>query len=278
MDDPFTVLLCGGLDPTGGAGLAGDLATCWAHGVRGAPVAAAVTAQNAWGVLEARPVASDLVGRQVEAVLAQVRPRAAKTGMLLAPEGVEAVARSLAGTGLPLVVDPVLRATAGGAPLAGQDLPTALVRHLFPLAAVVTPNLDEAAVWLGRRPAPAEAAEAAAALRARFGCGAVLLKGGHAEGPAAVDYLATAAGVEAFSLPRVDTRHGHGSGCALATALAIRLGRGAALGDAVAGAKAYLHRALAAAGPLGGGRGPVAHAVPAEGPPSPARSLVRPAG
>ncbi|MCC7137887.1 MAG: bifunctional hydroxymethylpyrimidine kinase/phosphomethylpyrimidine kinase [Planctomycetes bacterium] len=262
-DVPFTVLVVGGSDPTGGAGIQGDLRTLAAHGVHPTAVVAALTAQNHRGVHAVADVGADLVVAQVEAVLAQVAPRAVKTGMLLAPETAAAVAQALGSVTAPLVVDPVLGASAGGA-LARPGLPAALAAHLFPRAAVVTPNLDEAAVVLGGPVAPGGEAEAAARLRATWRCGAVLLKGGHGVGPLATDWLATADRVLALSLPRLAVRDGHGSGCALATSLAARLGRGEDVATAAAGAKAYLHRALAAARPLGIGRGPVRHDVPVD--------------
>jgi hydroxymethylpyrimidine/phosphomethylpyrimidine kinase len=224
-------------------------------------VVTAVTAQNAYGVTGVHPVPPEVVVGQLEAVLAQVSPRAVKTGMLWSAATARAASAALAGVRAPIVVDPVLTATAGGAPLAEADLAGALVERLAPLATLVTPNLDEGAVLLGREIAPGEEAEAAAALR-RLLRTDVLLKGGHARGPLSVDHLATGAGVQAFSKPRVPTPHGHGSGCALAASLAVRLGRGDPLADAVAGATAYVVRALEAAEPLGRGRGPVRHDVP----------------
>lgn len=263
IDRTFTVLACGGTDPTGGAGVEGDLATLAAHGVWGTAVVTAVTAQNAAGVTAVHGIPADVVVRQIEAVLGQVPPRAVKTGMLLSAATARAVAGALARAAVPCVVDPVLGATAGGVPLADPDLAAALVAHMAPIARLFTPNLDEADVLLGRAVGRGEEAAAAEALRRRLGTD-VLLKGGHAGGAEAVDWLATARGVRAFSLPRVATPHGHGSGCALASSLAVRLGRGDDLDAAVAGAKAYLHRALAAAGPLGSGRGSVRHEVPAD--------------
>jgi hydroxymethylpyrimidine/phosphomethylpyrimidine kinase len=259
---PFTVLSIGGSDPTGGAGIAGDLKTFAAHGAYGAAVVAAVTAQNHRGVTAAVEVGPDLVRAQLDAVLAQVAPRAVKTGMLLSPAVVAAVAPALAALGAPLVVDPVLAASAGGA-LAHAGLLDALAAHLFPQATVVTPNLAEAAVALGGPVRTGDEVAGARALRSRWGGVAVLLKGGHGAGDRAVDVLATEDGVFSLSLPRLTTPDGHGSGCALSASIACRLARGDALREAVVGAKGYLHRALAAAGPLGVGRGPVRHDVEA---------------
>ncbi len=262
--DPFSVLSIAGSDPTGGAGVQGDLKTFAAHGAYGMAVVAALTAQNHRGVVATSPVPADFVVACLDALLDQASPAGTKIGMLLASEVAEAVGACLSARAegrRHLVVDPVLRATSGGA-LAREGLLAALRTAIFPLAEVVTPNLDEGAALLGRPIDPGEERDAAAAVWRLLGGPAVLLKGGHARG-APVDHLATALGVEAFSLPRLDVRDGHGAGCALSASLAVRLGRGTPLPVAVAGAKAYVHRALAAARPLGAGRGPVRHDVPA---------------
>ena len=260
----FIVLTVAGFDPTGGAGVAGDLKTFAAHGVYGAAVVTAVTAQNAGGVSRVHAIPAADVAAQLDAVLADFRPHAVKTGMLYDPAVLEVVAERLGrlGKGVPLVVDPVLLASAGGS-LARPGLLEALRDVLSPLAALVTPNLEEAAALLDRPVPPTEADDAARALLALLRCGAVLLKGGHAAGPA-TDVLATPAGVVRLTLPRIDTPHSHGTGCALSASIAARLARGDALEDAVRGAKAYVHRALAAARALGGGRGPVRHDVRAD--------------
>jgi hydroxymethylpyrimidine/phosphomethylpyrimidine kinase len=172
-----------------------------------------------------------------------------------------------------LVVDPVMVATSGGS-LAAEGLLPALRARAFPLATVVTPNWPEGEAIAGERLDPADPERSALRVLAASGARAVLLKGGHGAGSEAVDALAVrdagsrthfvSGGVWRFALPRVPTDHGHGAGCALAASIACRLARGDDLLAAVRGAKAYVHRALAAAGPLGVGRGPVRHAVPAD--------------
>lgn len=263
--DLFSVLSVAGSDPTGGAGVQGDLKTFAAHGAYGMAVVAALTAQNHLGVSATSPVSPAFVVACLEAILDQAAPAGTKTGMLLTPEVAIAVGACLSARPegrRHLVVDPVLRATAGGT-LAREGLLDALLRAVFPLAEVVTPNLYEGSVLLGRPIAAGEERDAAAALWRAIAGPAILLKGGHARG-APVDHLATARGVESFTLPRLDVQDGHGAGCALSASLAVRLGRGEGLSAAVAGAKAYVHRALAAARPLGAGRGPVRHDVSAE--------------
>jgi hydroxymethylpyrimidine/phosphomethylpyrimidine kinase len=252
------VLTVAGSDPTGGAGLQGDLKTFCAHGVYGMAVVAAVTAQNDAGVRAVSPVDPALVERQLDAVLDQAAPAAAKTGMLYLPETVRAVSKALRRRPVRhLVIDPVLEATSGGS-LAAPGLLDALVDELVPICALLVPNLPEAAALL-RRPSLEEGdAEDAGRALLDLGAPAVLVKGGHGVGPA-TDVLVTAAGVTRFTADRIDTPHGHGAGCALSAAIAARLALGDALGTAVENAKAYVHRGLLAAGPLGRGRGPVRH-------------------
>lgn len=245
-----------GSDPTGGAGLQGDLKTFAAHGVRGTAVVTALTVQGAGGVSRVMAVPPDLVAEQLEVVLAEVRPAALKTGMLWDGPTIRAVAGCLGRSyRSPLVVDPVLAASAGG-DLLQPDALAALKQALIPLATVLTPNLPEAARLLGRGAIGPRDVEAAAVALLSLGCPAVLLKGGHGEGSEAVDLLATARGVERFALPRIAGADPHGTGCALSAALAARLARGTPLSDAVRGAKSYVHRAL-----LAGGGGHLVHAV-----------------
>jgi hydroxymethylpyrimidine/phosphomethylpyrimidine kinase len=231
-----------GSDPTGGAGLQGDLKTFAAHDVYGTAVVTALTVQGRKGVARVEPVAADLVREQLEVVLEEIRPAGVKTGMLWSGDIIRVVAETLeAGYRGPLVVDPVLVATAGG-DLLRPDALEALRDVLIPHATVITPNLPEAARLLGREGVddPDEAARALLGL----GCPAVLLKGGHATGAQAVDVLATPAGLRRLSLPRVPDADAHGTGCALAAALAARLARGEPLEVAAEGAKAYVHRTL----------------------------------
>ncbi|MFV1957778.1 MAG: hydroxymethylpyrimidine/phosphomethylpyrimidine kinase, partial [Planctomycetota bacterium] len=178
-----------GSDPMGGAGLQGDLKTFAAHGADGTAVVTAITVQDPTGVHRVEGVAADLVGEQLDVVLAVVRPVALKIGMLWDGAVAEAIGLRLeAAKGLPVVLDPVLGATSGGR-LARPHLLEALCAHLLPRATVLTPNLAEAAWMLGRSSVPPDGMEAAARDLLALGPGAVLLKGGHARGPDAVDVL-----------------------------------------------------------------------------------------
>lgn len=256
MNTTHHIPLCtiAGSDPTGGAGLQGDLKTFAAHGGTGTAVVTAITVQGREGVARVELLPPDLVVEQLEVVLAEVRPTGIKTGMLGEAPQIRAIAKALTarGDGI-LVVDPVMAATAGGDLLAGGALP-ALTEALIPLAHVITPNLGEGARLLGREMlAETEMEEAARALL-DLGCGAVLLKGGHGTGSEAVDVLATHDGeVRRLALPRLEGVVAHGTGCALAAALTARLAGGTALVRAAAQAKAYVHRALAAAAVRGPG-------------------------
>jgi hydroxymethylpyrimidine/phosphomethylpyrimidine kinase len=263
MTEPsrIPVLTIAGSDPTGGAGLQGDLKTLCAHGVDGAAVVTAVTVQGRAGVARVDPVDPVTVAAQVRVVLDEIGPRAIKTGMLWSGSIVRAVADALGRRGsIPLVVDPVLAASAGGGLLAPDALP-ALREILLPLADLITPNLPEAAALLGvAAVAEADQEEAARSLLS-LGPRSVLLKGGHGRGAAAIDVLALPGRIEPFSLPRLPDANAHGTGCALSASIAARLARGDPLPAAVRGAKAYVHRALAAAAREGPGA-PLVHAVP----------------
>jgi len=255
-------LTIAGSDSSGGAGIQADLKTFCAFGVYGASVVTALTAQNTQRVGAIEAVAPQFVAAQLEAVLSDLDVAAIKTGMLANAAIVDVVARRLrAGPPRPLVVDPVMVASSGGALLAGDGF--ALLRDaLLPLATLLTPNRPEAALLLGSREATSEeeAVAQAEALRT-LGCGAVLLKGGHASGAEAVDILCDGE-IRRFAHPRLALRHGHGSGCTLAAAIAALIAQGVGLAQAVERAKNYVWRALAEADGLevGRGRGPLDHA------------------
>jgi hydroxymethylpyrimidine/phosphomethylpyrimidine kinase len=255
-------LTIAGSDSSGGAGIQADLKTFSAFGVYGASVITALTAQNTRGVQGIEPVPARFVAAQLDSVLSDLDVRAIKTGMLADAEIVETAARKLrAVPRLALVVDPVMVATSGDA-LLRPDAIGALKSALAPLASIITPNLEEAAVLLGTGRAETEAQmrEQAHALLA-LGCRAVLVKGGHGTGAQAVDVLADAAGCETFASPRIDTPHTHGTGCTLSAGIVALLAQGVALADAVRRAKAFVRQGLEAGRTLGvgGGCGPLDH-------------------
>ena len=255
-------LTIAGSDPSGGAGIQADLKTFTVLGVYGASVITALTAQNTRGVTGVHKVPADFIAAQFAAVSCDLNIAAAKTGMLGDEETVRTVARLIAGAKLKaVVVDPVMVATSGDVLLAPDAI--AAVRSLMlPLATLITPNLPEAAKLLDQPVAMTDAeAEHQAQDLLNFGCGAVLLKGGHGEGAQAVDYLVSRAGTIRLSKPRIATRNTHGTGCTLAAAVTAGLALGLTLETAVHRAKDFVWGALGAGADLqiGGGTGPVDH-------------------
>jgi len=241
------VLLIGGSDSSGGAGVQRDLVTLTELQVPALCALTAVTAQTDAAVLAVQVLPETLVRAQLEAAFAGARPGAVKSGMLAAATTVRAVAEVLEREAeVPFVLDPVLRATSGAALLseAGRE---SLVKRLLPRATVLTPNVAEAAALLGARPAGSEDAllEQGSSLLA-LGARAVLLKGGHLGGAESTDWLLEASGERTrLSAPR-SARDMRGTGCALASAIAAYLAAGTPLAEACARAKQYLTARLQA--------------------------------
>lgn len=255
-------LTIAGSDSSGGAGIQADLKTFSALGVYGASAITALTAQNTQGVEAVLVVPPDFVARQIKVVARDLKIGAVKIGMLATSEVIQAVAGALeALPGVPVVLDPVMVAASGDV-LLDEDAIDTLRTVLLPRATVITPNLPEAAKLLGIDAANTETemVEQARRLKA-LGVKAVLVKGGHADGPEAVDLLLDAEGELRLAAPRVATRNTHGTGCTLSSAVAAELAKGASLREAVVAAKTYVTAALAAADELeiGKGRGPVQH-------------------
>ena len=251
-----TILTVAGSDSSGGAGIQADLKAIAACGGYGASVVTAITAQNTRGVRAAEPVSADLVRAQLDAVFDDLDVRAVKTGMLATTELVNTVAESL-GARRPkaIVCDPVMVAKSGDA-LLRPDAVEAVRRRLLPLVSLLTPNTLEAQVLTGLPVRTlAEAVEAGRALLA-LGPKAVLVKGGHLEGPRAVDVLVTAEGIRFFEAERLDARHTHGTGCTYAAAIATHLAWGLGLEEAVARAKRFLTEAIRHGLAVGKGIGP----------------------
>jgi hydroxymethylpyrimidine/phosphomethylpyrimidine kinase len=256
-----TVLSVAGSDPSGGAGIQADLKTFSALGAYGAAALTALTAQNTRGVTGVLPVPGDFVEQQLTALFEDLDVRAVKTGMLGSPDVVDAVVETVKRYRIrKLVVDPVMVATSGDR-LVSDETVAAIREQLLPLATVITPNLPETAALLGwDHVRPEQMAEAGALLRG-LGASAVVVKGGHHEGPEAIDVLVDAEGAHELRGERIPTKNTHGTGCTFAAAIAVGLATGRPLIDAVADAKAYLTEALRAADSLhvGGGFGPVHH-------------------
>jgi len=261
-------LTIAGSDSGGGAGIQTDLHAFAAHGLHGTTAVTAVTAQNSVGVRAWAVVEPSLVEAQIDAVATDMPVAAAKTGMLATAEGIEAVVRAVRRNRIaPLVVDPVMVARSGDRLLdpAGER---ACVELLLPLADVLTPNVFEAEVLLGRPVRDAEDMRRAARDLLALGPRAVLVKGGGIPGAEALDVLHDGRELVELSAPRVDTPNTHGTGCALSAAIAARLALGAGVLQAVRGAKAYLTEGLRRSYAAGRGRGCVGHhAVVAPGAP-----------
>jgi hydroxymethylpyrimidine/phosphomethylpyrimidine kinase len=247
-------LTVAGSDSGGGAGIQADLRTFAAHRVHGTSALTAVTAQNSVGVTAWAALEPAMVVAQVEAVATDMPVAAAKTGMLATAAIVEAVADAVSRLRIaPLVVDPEMVAKSGDR-LLDAAAERAYVERLLPLAALLTPNLHEAAALLGRPVRDlGEMRDAARDLRA-LGPGAVLVKGG-ALGDEAVDVFFDGARTVELTVPRVRTANVHGTGCTLSAAICARLALGDDLLDAARGAKAYLTEALRASYAVGRGRG-----------------------
>ena len=257
------VLSIAGSDSGGGAGIQADLKTFSALGCYGMTAITALTAQNTRGVHGIHGVPPEFLAAQIDAVVQDIGVDAVKIGMLHSPEVVRVVADAIRRYQLPhVVLDPVMVATSGDR-LIAQETAGVLVQELFPLAEVVTPNLDEAGWLLGRAIGGVDALEAAAQDLLRLGAQAALLKGGHLPGDWVVDVLAIQGEPQTHRLEsqRITTHNGHGTGCTLSSAIASHLALGLPLAQAVAQARGYILGAIAAGADVstGKGHGPLNH-------------------
>ena len=250
-----------GSDSGGGAGIQADLKTFAALGVYGTSVLTAITAQNTVGVTGIHEVPVDIVAAQIEAVITDIGADAVKTGMLSSSDIIETVARELAHFRVDrLVIDPVMVAKSGDL-LLREEAVNALRTKLLPLATVVTPNIPEAETLAAMRIQSREDARRAAEVIFGMGARAVVVKGGHLEGPP-VDLFYDGGEFREFSAPRIDTANTHGTGCTFASAVAAGLAKGMEVVDAVAAAKEYVTEAIRHSsdlGQVGQGHGPLHH-------------------
>jgi len=256
------VLVVAGSDSGGGAGIQADIKAITALGAYAATAITALTAQNTLGVQAIHPVPAPFLRAQMESVLADIGADIVKTGMLGDAATIEAVCDALAALApdVPAVIDPVMVAK-GGARLLAEDALAVMKRRLLPRAALITPNLPEAEALTGLAIATPEAMREAARMLLSLGVPAVLITGGHLPGADLIDMLATENGTEEFTSRRIETRHTHGTGCTIASAIAAGLAQGMSLRDAVLRARAYVRAAILAAPGLGAGHGPLNHAV-----------------
>jgi len=246
-----SVLVVAGLDPSGGAGLLADVTVVAAHGFHAAGVATALTEQDSAECARMHPVSPEVVARQIARLVADLSIRAVKVGMLGTAEIAHAVAETLRPLRVPIVVDPVLKATHGVALLDGD--PGEALAPLLAQATLVTPNADELAALTHRPIATLDDLRAAARLVKSRGAAAVLAKGGHLPGDP-IDLLVDQAGELELPGKRVAGTTPHGTGCALSTEIACRLAQGTPLRDAVRSATARLRERIAAAHAVGRGR------------------------
>ena len=253
------VMTIAGSDSGGGAGIQADLKAFAANGVHGTSAITAVTAQNTVSVTDVLALPPSLVANQIDAIVADIGADAVKTGMLPNAIIIETVAERIRAHSLnPVVIDPVM-VTSSGARLSDDDALEAMRDFLIPLATLVTPNTREAAVLTD---ATVETLDdmrrAARSIAESTGAHAVLVKGGHLDGPA-TDVLFDGGEFTEFTEERIDTTSNHGTGCTLASTIAANLAKGADLSAAVADAKSYVTNAMRAAVPIGAGHGPLNH-------------------
>jgi hydroxymethylpyrimidine/phosphomethylpyrimidine kinase len=252
-------LTVAGVDPGGGAGIVADLMTFAAHRVFGTVAVAAITVQNTRGITRIRAVAAPLLGEQIAAILSDAAPRAVKIGMLGNAANVSAAARALRkGKAKNVVLDPIVHATSGARLLSPAAL-AAMKRELFPLAALVTPNLPEAETIAGFAIRDEGDLRLAAGVLADLGARAVLIKGGHGDGREIRDLFFDGRKFIEFRNFRIDTQATHGTGCTLSSAIAANLARGAPMPDAVRDGIEYLRRALGRGLFPGKGKGTPGH-------------------
>ena len=257
---PARLLIVAGSDSSGGAGIQADIKTATALGVYAMTAVTAVTVQDTIRVHTIHLIPPSIIGEQIACVLADIGADAIKIGMLGSADAVDAVADALEahGSGIPIVLDPVL-VSSSGTSLLSNDAIIRLKDRLLPLTDLLTPNIPEAecltGAALGSRDDMLRAADA---LRG-MGAEAVLIKGGHAPGSPVRDILVSKTGIEEFENPRIPTRSTHGTGCTLASAIACGLAQQRPLTEAVGSARAFVQAALETAPNLGRGQGLLNH-------------------
>ncbi len=253
----FVALTIAGSDPSGGAGIQADLKTFHQYGIYGTSVITLLTVQNTVQVKTVEIMPAKLVIAQLQAVLEDIPPSAAKTGALGNAAIISALAEMAANFEFPLVVDPVM-ISKHGTPLLTEEARSALSARLIPRALLVTPNLHEASLLAGIPVSDPDSMEEAARRIAALGAKAVLVKGGHLPGEA-LDILYHEGRFRHYRAPRSDTRHTHGTGCTYSAAITAELAKGRPLPEAVDSAKRFITRAIETNPGLGRGCGPVNH-------------------
>ncbi len=252
------ILAIAGSDSGGGAGIQADIKTITALGGYAMTAVTAITVQNTLGVSAVHTVPPEIVAGQIRACIDDIGVDAIKIGMLGNEATINAVADALEGCRVPIVLDPVMIAK-GGAALIEEDAVWAMMQRLLPMASVITPNVPELVALTETEVEDAADMLLAAQELLNAGPRAVLAKGGHLEGDQLTDWLVTRQGHLAFTDTKIETRHSHGTGCTLSSALACGLGQGLSLPEAVKRARIYVRLALRSAPGLGQGHGPMGH-------------------
>ena len=254
------VLIIAGSDSSGGAGIQADIKTCAAFGAYAATAITAVTAQNTVGVQQVEFMPPELVRAQIRSVMSDIGADVVKIGMLGTKEIIEVVAEEIEPLDAFIILDPVAVATSGDA-LLQDDAMTALKETLLPLADLVTPNVPEAELLTGLKIKDVDDLTPAGDALLKMNVYAALMKGGHLDGKSVVDVLVSEEGANIMSGPRIHSRHTHGTGCTLASAIAANMALGAPLEEAVMTAREFVYQAIKTAPKLGQGNGPLNHGL-----------------
>lgn len=254
----YKILTIAGSDCSGGAGIQADIKTITAHRMYAMSAITSLTAQNTTGVYGVLDSTSDFLAKQLDCIFTDIEPDAIKIGMVSEKSLIKIIAEKLKEyNGKNIVLDPVMVATSGSS-LLNDDAVDVLVNELMPLAKVITPNLDEAGVLIGRKIATVdEMKKAAYELSEKYSCG-VLVKGGHLD-EKATDILCNKGEYFEFTSERIDNKNTHGTGCTLSSAIACNIAKGLSLDESIRNAKEYLTGAIKAGLDLGKGRGPLNH-------------------
>ena len=254
------VLIIAGSDSSGGAGIQADIKTCAAFGAYAATAITAVTAQNTMGVQQVELMPAELVRAQIQSVMSDIGADVIKIGMLGSAEIIEVVAEEIEETDAFVILDPVMVATSGDSLL--EEAAVSLLKDkLVPLADLITPNVPEAALLTGLDIKDVDDLTKAGDALLKMNVYAALMKGGHLKGKSVFDVLVSEEGANIMSGPRIHSRHTHGTGCTLASAVAANMALGMPLDEAVMSAREFVYQAIKTAPKLGQGNGPLNHGL-----------------
>jgi len=254
------VLIIAGSDSSGGAGIQADIKSCAAFGAYSMTAITAVTAQNTTGVQQVDFMSPELVRAQIRSTLSDIGADVVKIGMLGTKDIIEVVAEEIEPLDAFIILDPVAVATSGDT-LLQEDAITALKETLLPLADLVTPNVPEAELLTGLKITDVDDLTKAGDALLEKNVYAALMKGGHLDGKSVVDVLVSEEGANIMSGPRLHSRHTHGTGCTLASAIAANMALGASLDEAVMIARDFVFQAIRSAPEFGEGHGPLNHGL-----------------